>query len=605
MRLLKNYFKKSDHHTFNSSLNKFQLVPALFLLLFFIGNSQFAFSQKKKKDKSAKNEIGVLTHDQEQVFSKYYFDALKEKALGNIDQQSSFLDSAIKANPLSDAARYEKAIVLQKTNNTKEAIAQAKSALAIKPNFDWYLQLLANLYEQNKDYKDAANTYLKLSELKPDNIDYAMDQAMMLFYNGEFQEAIKVYEKIQKTTGINEEIAQNKQKIFLKMGKISEAANELQLLINENPREIRYYLMLGDLYGANNLKDKSLESYKKALEIEPLNGYAHLAMADYYREKKESKLAYAELKIAFEQSDLDIDTKVRILFNYFSRLTQPETKAEALELGELLTKVHPTDAKSFAIYGDLLYQTENLVEARKSYEKALELEKKLVIIWDQLSRILISQSDYIGVIKLSEEALTYHPNQSVFYLYNGLAQIQLKKYPQAVSMLENGLNIGSSDKQVMAQLYSYLGDSYNELKNYKLSDSAFDESLKINPNQEYLLNNYSYYLSLRNQNLDKAEAMSRRANELEVNNSSFLDTYAWILFMQGKYSDAKFWIEKAMTNGGEKSAVVVEHYGDILYKLGDTKGAMSNWEQARTNGTKSDTLNKKIAEKRFIEELSN
>ena len=573
--------------------------------IFFLGSISDTLAQKKKNKREQKVVKTSLTYNQEQQFSRYYFDAIKEKALGNIEQELSLLDSAIKINPLSDAARYEKALALQRTQNSKDALLQIKSALAIKPDFEWYLQLLANLYEQNKEYKNAANTYARLSTLRPENVDFAMDEAMMLFYNGEFAEAIKVYEKIQRKTGINEEIASNKQKIFLKMGKIEEAANEFQSLIEENPTETRYYLMLGDLYSANNLKDKALEAYKKALEIDPKNGYAHLAMADYYQEKKDNKQAFEELKIAFEQSELDIDTKVRILFNYFNRLTQPESKAEALQLGEILTRVHPMDAKAHAIYGDVLFQTDDLLNARKSYEKAITFEKKLVVLWDQLSRIMISAMDFSAVVKLSEEALTYHPNQSIFYLYNGLAQLQLKNPLQAVTMLENGLSIGTEDKQTLSQLYSYLGDSFNELKKYSSSDSAYDESLKINPNQEYLLNNYSYYLSLRNEKLDKAEAMSRRSNELEPNNSSFLDTYAWILFMQGKYVDAKIWLDKAMINGGEKSSVVVEHLGDVLFKLGDVPGAVAKWELAKSYGAKSDILNKKIAEKRFIPELPN
>jgi len=154
---------------------------------------------------------------------------------------------------------------------------------------------------------------------------------------------------------------------------------------------------------------------------------------------------------------------------------------------------------------------------------------------------------------------------------------------------------------LLSQFYGYLGDAYYQLKNYTESDLAFDNSLKADKNNIVVLNNYAYYLSLRNVNLEKAEAMSKRSNDLDPNNSSYQDTYGWVLYKMGKYNDAKIWIGKAIANLSTINGTLQEHYGDILYKLGDTENAVKYWENAKKTGEASDVIDKKIADKKLYE----
>ena len=111
-----------------------------------------------------------------------------------------------------------------------------------------------------------------------------------------------------------------------------------------------------------------------------------------------------------------------------------------------------------------------------------------------------------------------------------------------------------------------------------------------------MLNNYAYYLSVRKENLEKAKEMSFKCNKLEQNNGTYQDTYAWILYELKDYENAKQWMLKSLKNGSDISAVVVEHYGDILYKLGDIEEAIIQWKKAKNLGGVSKNLNKKINE---------
>ncbi len=146
-----------------------------------------------------------------------------------------------------------------------------------------------------------------------------------------------------------------------------------------------------------------------------------------------------------------------------------------------------------------------------------------------------------------------------------------------------------------------MGDAQNQLKNYAASDSAYDAALELDPRNNYVLNNYAYYLSLRNVKLEKAEAMSKKSIEMMPNSSSYQDTYGWILYQMKKYEDAKIWIGKAIANGGEENGTLLEHYGDILYQLHDIENALKYWINAKKAGGTTDLIDKKIADKKLYE----
>ena len=202
----------------------------------------------------------------------------------------------------------------------------------------------------------------------------------------------------------------------------------------------------------------------------------------------------------------------------------------------------------------------------------------------------------------SQEALGIFPDQPIVYFFNGLANNQKKKYSEAITVFSSGVKMVVDNKELEQQFYSSMGDAYNELKDYAKSDDSYEKALAINPKDANVLNNYAYYLSVRGEKLEKAEAMSRQSNELEPTQASYQDTYGWIMYKQNKLDDAKMWIEKAMTNGGDKSAAVLEHYGDILFKMGDITKAFEYWQKAKNAGDgASEFLDRKILEKKLFE----
>ena len=207
--------------------------------------------------------------------------------------------------------------------------------------------------------------------------------------------------------------------------------------------------------------------------------------------------------------------------------------------------------------------------------------------------------DYDEVVVLSEASQELF-DQPTSYYFGGLAR-QLKQFASAVDQLNTGKLMVIGNDPLLAQFYASLGDAYNALKEFSDSDKSYKNSLEISPDNTYVLNNYSYYLSLRKEKLEEAEQMMKKCIELEPKQSSYLDTYAWVFYQQKKYQKALEWLEKSLDNGGASSATIVKHYGDVLYQLGREEEALKGWNIAKELGSDSEWLDKKIRDKKLYE----
>jgi tetratricopeptide (TPR) repeat protein len=209
--------------------------------------------------------------------------------------------------------------------------------------------------------------------------------------------------------------------------------------------------------------------------------------------------------------------------------------------------------------------------------------------------------EYQEVITLGKTAQELFPSQPISYYFMGLSYMQDKQYVSAAEQFNTGKLMVIDNLNLLAQFYASLGDAYHALDEVKDSDAAYDKSLEILPENTYVLNNYSYYLSLRNKKLDKASEMMKLCVELSPNQPSYEDTYAWIFYQLKDYTNALVWIEKAIASGGSSSATIVEHYGDILYQLSKTEQALEQWLKAQELGSESEWIERKIADKKLYE----
>jgi tetratricopeptide (TPR) repeat protein len=310
-----------------------------------------------------------------------------------------------------------------------------------------------------------------------------------------------------------------------------------------------------------------------------------------------------DLKKIFANPKVDVDTKVKILYPYLQLWeVKKDHKQDAFDLAEILTKTHPDQAKAWAIKGDLYYLDNQNDKALESYLQSLNLNKDVFQVWQQVMVIYSGNKDWDKLEKTCKDAIEVFPNQAFIYLFKGDAELQKKEYEAAVKSFARGEKMSADNVKLKAQLLANMGDAYHSLNKNVESDSSYDRALKLDPENAFVLNNYSYYLSERKVNLEKAKEMSAYSNKLEPDNTSFLDTYAWILFQMSDFGGAKDWQEKAIKAGGDKSGTILEHYGDILFKLGKKDDAVEYWKKAKALGTDSGTIDRKIAEQKYIEQ---
>ena len=573
----------------------------LFLLLAVSAPNVLAQKKKKKNKKKAKNEMVISSIDRFAI-QKVFLEAERAKIIEDYPEAVRLFEKVVKMDPGNHASYYELAKIYFESSQFDAALASIMTAVKLDESNKWYLSLNAEIFAYRQRYADAAGIYAKLVETHPEDFDYYFDWAFMLIKADKYQEAIEVYNKYETKVGVEENVILQKQRLFIKQGKIEEAANELRKLIEAFPNELKYYHYLAELYLTNEKLDEMTVVYDELLKIDPDNPEALLNIAEMYRKKGDKEQYLHYVKLAFQNPDLAVEQKIRILYPYLQLISvDKERKEEGFTLVEILVEAHPEDARVHAIYGDLLNLDGQKENALDQYKESLAIDNSVYEVWQQIFFIYSDLQNFKALEETTSEALELFPNQALIYFFNGVSCNHLKKYQSAYEILETGKNLVTGNPLLKSQFYTNLGEVYNNMKNYAKSDSAFDSALALDADNAFTLNNYSYYLSLRKDKLEKAKKMSARSNELEKDNPSFQDTYAWIMYQIGEYNNAKEWMEKAIENTKEDNSTLFEHYGDILFKLGDTEKALEYWKKAEKSGSESELIGKKIADKQLYE----
>ena len=516
---------------------------------------------------------------------RLFLDANKAKLIEDDEEAIKLFLQVLELDPNNSAAQYELARLFYHEGNSFEALKYSKSAVKLEPDNKWYKLLYADILALENRPKEAADVYSEILEDNDEDLELYYEWAYLLIQSNQLKEAVEVYDKLEQKIGLDPDMIYQKQKIYLELNDLESAAAEIQKLIDAYPNVPDYYGVLAELYEANGETEKAIQLYNKILELDPNNPAGLIALADLSLKDGDRETYMKNMKLIFADPNMDIDVKIRVIYNYLQNYEEGSDEVlEAIELTSILAEAHPEDPKAHALVGDVYYMDNQYEEALKAYFESLKYAQDVFTVWQNIMIIQSELNLNESLVSTSQEAMELFPLQPISYLFNGTSLYQMKKYEEALKPFHKGAMVTIENLRLKAQFYSNMGDVFHELKDHASSDSSYDESLKHDPNNAYVLNNYAYYLSLRGENLDKAAEMSLRSNQIDENSAAFQDTYAWILYKQGKYKDAKEWQLKALQNGGEDRPVLLEHYGDILFKLGDVNGAVEYWQKSYGKG---------------------
>jgi tetratricopeptide (TPR) repeat protein len=548
-----------------------------------------AFAQKSKP----------LSEADKIKFDATYINANKEKLLNNYDESIKLFRACLTLEPDNAAVNYMLSEVYDEKQLFEDAELYAKRAVKFDEKNIWYKKQLAEVYKERKKYKEAAPIYMEIAKQEKE-VSFEIEAAYMYVLAQEYSKAVKTLDMVEKQVGINEEVVRQKEQIYLAQNKLDKAIKEVEKLIKAYPNEPKYIGMLADLYMANEKTDKGVQLYNDVLKIDPQNGFAHFALADYYRSKGDKENYFLSTKAGMASKTMDVKSKLTAMVSFISAKELDNHTNKCYDLAHTFIDANPNEATSYMVLGDLYNQDKDYESARKEFLKAVAIEPSTYMAWQQIVFCSSELRNNNYLQNDAKEALEYFPNEPAFYIYYAIASMQLKDYETAFDAAKKGIEVASGQKEMLIQLYSTLGDASQYLKRFSTCDSAYEEALKLDATNAYALNNYAYFLSLRKVQLDRAEQMSKKSLEIDPENSSYMDTYGWILYQRKEYDNAKVYIEKAL-KASPNSAESLEHLGDIEYKLNQKDEAIKNWKRAKELGSSGEFLDKKIKESKLYE----
>jgi tetratricopeptide (TPR) repeat protein len=542
----------------------------------------------------------------------YFTEGEKYFILEDYAKALIYYQKALEVNPENATVHYKIAEVLasgEKQDDLLRASLSIEQALRLEKKNKYFYLLAAGIYSNLNRFDKAAQAYETMLKEVEGTEDYLYELAAIYQYASKPDEALKVYNRAENFFGINEISSLQKQRIYFEQGKSDEAFNEGEKLLQAFPDEERFVVGFAETLSQFGFKEKAIPYLEKFIQMNTVAPNACMLLAGLYRDTNQEEKARELLLNVFKDPEVEFQSKLIVLSTYNAELNQnkgkkitdPEKEKFALELFSRLEKEFPDQPNVHVIGGDLYLSLGRNEEAQSQYVKAIESGATNFEVWQNLLYLEMQMDQFENVIQHSERAMEFYPNQAMLYYFNGIAYQRKKKNKEAISSLEQAKKLSTANPGMISEINALLGDAYNAAKDYEKSDKAYEEALTFNPNNDAVLNNYSYYLSLRKSNLEKAERMSTLLIKNNPENATFLDTHAWVLYTRQKYREAKKVMEKAIGTG-LANATHFEHYGDILFKLGETENAVQQWEKAKTMlSSSSEVLNKKIANRKIYE----
>ncbi|NOQ26008.1 MAG: tetratricopeptide repeat protein [Bacteroidales bacterium] len=549
----------------------------------------------KKSKVKIKNE---LSKDNEQQYYYYFLEANRKKVLGDLNGALALYYQCLELDPNADAVMAEISKINEIIQNFETAIKYAEQATETDPENKWYKVNLGKLYIITKEYEKAIKTYEQLYLINNTDLEIPYNLAALYEHIGNFKRAIGLYNDIEKSSGVNENLTMAKQQLYLKIGNKTKAYDEIDKLILHYPNVPKYYGIKAEMYTNDNLFIKAKENYDKLFKLDSTNALGLMSIVDFYRKKMDYDNTFKTIKKVIYHEGIEVNQKILIFVSLLN--TQSEFTIYNQQIIEnllLLKKIYPDVQDVYTIHAEYLIKSNLLDEAKTEMEYILDNFTGNVVIWEQLLSIYSFSGNFDQLYTKSIEAIDSFPQHALFYLFNGVSANQINKPEEAVEILNKGLKWIENQPDLEIDFYTNLGEAYHNKKEYKQSDYFFELVLKKEPENIYVINNYSYYLSVREEKLEYAESLSKKTIIIEPNNDTYLDTYAWILFKLEKYQDALYYIKKAFEHGGAQSEVIVEHYGDIQFMVGNKETALELWKLSNEMGNKNKYLIKKIETK--------
>ena len=533
----------------------------ILLLVFGLGCTIWGFAQQMDSGNNG-------NPDNKKKNAVYFSNGLQSKYREDTDGAIRNFEQALQFMPNDDASMFELSEQYYNAGRIEDAFNMIQKAVKLDPENKWYHIRLGMFYRNLDRFDDFINLYEDLTKKYPEDPDMLSELIDAYLVTENYNKALEKMDLLEQQVGANEFFNEQRLNIYKRQGNNKKVISELEKLIEESPENVRYYGMLAQVYAETGKEKEALKTYERIKEINPDNPYINISLLEFYEKNGDMDKAFNELLGAIRNKNLDITTKANTYDYWMQKNNQSKQINEQVrQCGEAFIETHPDNKIGYLILGSYYMVNENAVQSKAVHQKALAIDSTDFRAWQNL---IISESrldENEAVRDHAIAALKYYPMQPVFYWYAGVANAVLENNDDAVAYLEKGRRY-TSDKLQMAEFDAFLGDLYHQQGEEEKAFDAYERTLRNDPDNVLVLNNYAYFLAVKNQDLDKALEMSTKAITMEPDNPTYLDTHAWVLYKKGEYQEAEKYMKKALKLLKEPDATYQEHYDAILKKLG-------------------------------------
>lgn len=523
-------------------------------------------------------------------------EAVKQKNLGNIPGAIELYKLVLSSNDSVAVAYYELGTLYVLTKEISEAEKNLQKAWDLNPGNKWYMNAYTDVLGFQEKFRDAADVLRSYMDLAGEGVEEQFKLANIYFLDGKRRKALRMLDNIEEEYGVSDKIILLKANIYEKAGKLKKAVGEIDQLLDYFPESVEFRVVAAEMSAQADEPEMAAQYYREALELDSTNIFAITNLTDYYQGRKDFKNSLFYLNKSFRSDEIRYDRKIAILGFYLSDDFFISRYPEELNtLVNTMLDKYPEKRNMRLIATDFFIQIKRYEKAFSSLAPVLTKNEKEYHIWKQgiLLANAVNASD--SLLKLAEIAVSIFPDSAEMYYFKGIAEYEGEKYDRVIETF-SGVWMEQADPDVKLEALMLKAESYNNLGKYNESDSLFRILLGKDPNNYLIMNNFSYYLSLRGEHLEEAKALSYRTIKDNPENATFLDTYAWILYKMEDYEGAEKYINQALQKGGQNDPDIMEHAGDIQKAIKSYRMARSFYEKAIILGGDRNRLENKLEE---------
>lgn len=546
----------------------------------------FSCGSLRKSSSSVRGNLSgkdPLTYEERRKFDYFFLEAVRLKEKGDLDAAFEMYSHCLQIHPTSAVTLFELAKFYMFLGQQQKGEKALADAVSLAPENYWYKETLAAYYQNKGENEKAISVVEDMATQFPSRLEPLVALVDLYTRTKNYEQVIHSLNRLETLDGKSEQISMEKFRMYLAMDNREQAFLEIENLAKEYPYDMRYLTILGDVYMENGKPDEAYATYQKVLKEEPEYAPALLSMASYYEKQGQDSLYKVQLNSVLLNEKIESNTKMNLMRQLIIRSEQTDKDStQIIGLFNAMLEQEQENADIAMLAAQYLLSKKMEEESKPVLRKVLELDPENKPAYLQLLSFAINKQDMDEVIAVCTPAVEYMPDALEFYYYLGIGHYQKEQKDEALEVFKKGVRqvTPQSDKAMVSDFYSIMGDLYHLKKMNAEAYAAYDSALVYKDDNIGALNNYAYYLSLEKKDLDKAEEMSYRTVKAEPNNATYLDTYAWILFEKGKYTEARIYIDQAIQHGTDNSSVVVEHCGDIYYHCGETDKALEFWKEA-------------------------